>query len=300
MEQATSNKKKNVIIICIIVAVIVVAAIVGFNVYTNAQRQKEIEAAQAYIADTKAKFDGSTDRNEKLALINDLEQRQEQDTLAKTIENLNQEYASTIDSFKAFFIADYDQVIADHTLDVAVAAKADLETSKGKLAEYVVIIGNEGAVVLNEEDVKAYTDKINALISSYDTKIVEIVAAEEAAAKAEAERIAAEEAAAAQAEAERIAAEEAEKSKNSKKSDGNKSSGSGNSSDGESSSSSGGSGSSSGGSSSSNGGHGKIVRYSWAEDENGNEIPGTRTTFYEDGWAEDESGASGWIGDWIN
>ncbi len=273
------SKKKKIIIGVIVAAVILIAAFAGIYAYQQDQQQRAITAATAKIDATSVSFNESQDRTEKLKILQDAQKLYAEDSLAKISADLNDKYSSVIADFQTFFINDYEAVIKNNTIALDTATKADLEKCKSNLAACLNNIASEGAIVIVTDGGKAYTDQINALITSYDAKIAEIIVAEEAAAKAEAERIAAEEAA--KAEAERLAAEEEANKKNN-----NTSSNKNKSNSGSADSSNSGLGeSSSGGSSSSTRGHGRYEEI-WMIDENGNEMPGSRIRHYEDGWSE--------------
>lgn len=295
-----ANLKRNVIIAIGAIAIVVIASLLGFNAYTNHQQQLAVQASQTFISTTMEKFNTSEDRAEKMQMIIDLEKACNEDKMAKVFDYLQEDYAKNVEQMRIWFAGDYDSTVVKYTIDLNNATKEAIEEAKANLVKTLALIHDEADVsIANEETVKNYETKINDIIASYDAKIVEIIAAEEAAAKAEADRIAAEAAAAAQAEAEKAAAEEA---KNNKKNDSKSGESGSSSSNGGSGSSSGGGSSNSGGggssgNSSANDGHGRMTHSytSYEVDENGNKIPGSESTnfFYEDGWAYGEA-EGGW------
>ncbi len=206
MKKLLKNKKAMAIIIgAIAVVIISVASVYAVNTYNEYQRTQKIEASINEINEHYDEFQKETDRAKKLEILKSLEKEYDVYTEAtndECFEEVQDKYEYYIDLMETYFKEEYDKSIENYTLEKLdkIDDKDKISNYKKKLESLYTTIKNEENIVCSNKEVKSYKEKIDKLIDSYDERIKEIKEAEEAAAKAKAEK---------EAEEKRKAAEEA-------------------------------------------------------------------------------------------
>ena len=190
---------------------------VGINSYRIHEKQKQISDYEKQISQIHEIFLKKKEHSEKLdslkSFISEYEQYKKSD---KAISEITVKYEEELKTMKRYFTDEYDKILSDNTLENVheITDKNKISTTKTNLESLLKSIEAETGIVCTEKEVETYTQSVNKMIASYDTRIKEIeekeaeeAAAKKAAKEAEAKRIA-EEAAAAQAAQEAQAASE--------------------------------------------------------------------------------------------
>lgn len=283
MESSAPKSKKKFVMI-LIAALLIIAAVIGVFFYQNYQRQKELDAYTAGIKEYNDSFSDAEDRGEKIEILQNISgDFAAYSKTDKPLDEIIRQYNDGINAMKSYFTSEYEKTLSDNTLTnlEEMTDKESINAARDSLLALSETVTSETGIVCTEEEALAYTNSINALITSYEERIAAIEEQEQEEAEKKARKEAEEKAR--QEEAARQAAQTSQQSSGSGSSSGGNSSGS--------SSSGGSSGCSTSGGSSS-GGSASGGRYqtgtSWYESENGR----TEYQEYSDGsWtAQDEEG----------
>lgn len=210
MKKFNITKKGKVISGIIVAAILVIAVVVGINSYRIHEKQKQISDYEKQISKIHENFLKKKEHSEKLdslkSLISEYEQYKKSD---KAISEITVKYEEELKAMKRYFTDEYDKILSDNTLEKVneITDKNKISTTKTNLESLLKSIEAETGIVCTEKEAETYTQSVNKMIVSYDTRIKEIeekeaeeAAAKKAAEEAEAKRIA-EEAAAQAAQA---------------------------------------------------------------------------------------------------
>ena len=253
--KAFFEKHKRVLLwLSVAIAVVIVATAITF-ITLNIVKNNDIKKINIDIEAVYTSFENA-DETEKYNILIDFVADSESYSKYEQSEEV---YKNRISQMKDYFINSYETAIEEKTIVVSEdTTKEELSTVINNLNEVKKTIENNEII-----ETESFITEIDGLITTYNTKIAEIEAAEkaaeEAAKKAEEERLKKEAEEKAKQEAAKKAAEAKNNTSNS------------NSNNTENSNSD---------SSTPVFNPNKPYRYHWDVDENGNEIPGTRT--YDD------------------
>lgn len=206
MKKFNITKKGKVISGIIVAAILIIAVVVGINSYRIYEKQKQISDYEKQISKIHENFLKKKEHSEKLdslkSLISEYEQYKKSD---KAISEITVKYEEELQAMKRHFTDEYDKILSDNTLEKVneITDKNKISTTKTNLESLLKSIEAETGIVCTEKEAETYTQSVNKMIVSYDTRIKEIeekeaeeAAAKKAAEEAEAKRIAEEEAAA--------------------------------------------------------------------------------------------------------
>ena len=186
-----SNKK--VIIFIGIIIVIIAGSLLTYHFYQKQELQKSIDTAIAKIEKVEKEFNAKKSKEDKMLTLQSLLKEHEKYEKDKDMINeVDDEYHSTISNMQKVFIKEYDQKLKENTLNDLdkIDDKEKLINAKSSLEDVLKTIKSEKDVVANDTDIKKYGSKINTLTTSYTERIAKI---EEAEKKVEEERLAKEE-----------------------------------------------------------------------------------------------------------
>ena len=205
MKKFNITKKGKVIGVIIGVIVLVIAVMIGINTYRTYEKQKQIRNYEKQISQVQENFSKKKEHSEKLdslkSFIKDYEQYKKSD---KVINEITVKYEKEIETMQHYFTDVYDKTLSDNTLEKVneITDKNKISTTKTNLETLLKTIEDETVIVCTEKEAEVYSQSVNKIIASYDTRIkaIEQKEAEEAAAKKVAE----------EAEAKRVAEEAAQ------------------------------------------------------------------------------------------
>lgn len=172
---------------CILVGVIVVGgSVFAYQQYTEEQENNK---TMEQICSVQNDFSSNTEHNAKLNCLRQLtDEYNAYLANGKDNKQVIDSYTSNLNTMKQWFYTYYDQAITENTIiNLGEQGSIDaINESKTKLESIKTTINmdSQEGYVCTEEQLKAYNDKIDGIIASYNERIDAINA--EAAAQAEA------------------------------------------------------------------------------------------------------------------
>lgn len=162
MKKIKGNKK--ILISLIVLLSLFFVGIISIGV----KHQKEITSEINNINTTFETFNNEK-RDAQVEIYKETLKRYKDEKRKRLLE----EAKSTSNEMYSILISQYDKTIKDNTIaDVSKSKEDKLKTSKDSLNKLKTQIKDED--ILNEEHSKDYNDKIDALVSKYETKLKEI------------------------------------------------------------------------------------------------------------------------------
>lgn len=180
-----SIKIKIGIAIILILATTVIT-VYGYKVYINYKNQQKIAASLSEIMNIDKDFNNKTDRTKKLTILKNIKKEYSDCNKSKeTFNEVKTKYESEIKKMHQTFVKGYDEIITKNSIaDVSkINDKKVLNDDKTNLQNELKVITDEKGVVCDKKNALEYQNKINVLITSYDTRI-KAIEDDEAAAKA--------------------------------------------------------------------------------------------------------------------
>lgn len=201
------NKKKKTIFTILSALIVLAIAIAGFFYVKQQRYEQSINEKITAISDTSSGFQNA-ERSTKLTLLQELQKElKEYKESENPDEKVIGKYESEIASMKAYFVEEYNKVVADNTV-ADVDSITDAETVNKKstaLKELKTKLNTEKDIFFDNETATTLEKKIDDILLTY-TKRAEKIEADRIAAEkkaAEEKKKAEEKAAAEKAEAEK-------------------------------------------------------------------------------------------------
>lgn len=200
--------KKKIIVPIISILILTSLAVVGVTSYNNYQTEMTISALIESVQEKALDFDAETDRNIKLSILKEVRNEYiNYLALENGYTEVESIYETTVEKMEEIFKNEYTELITSNTIiDIETITDKEQLNKNIQILEDILSMIKEDEVC-DKKQMDSYENQIKELMDTYSNKVASIEA-EEAAKKAEEERLAQE--AAKKAEEERIAKEKAE------------------------------------------------------------------------------------------
>lgn len=150
---------------------------VGIFTYRWQDKQKQKEHLKSEITAIQENFTDTKEHADKLNILETLtKEYKEYKASEKADSEIAQKYEKAIESMKQYFLEEYEKTISENTIsDVGtIDDKEILRTTITNLQNLEQMIANEAEIVCDETTANNYKSEIEALISSYTSRIVEL------------------------------------------------------------------------------------------------------------------------------
>ena len=177
METNDFTKKKKIIAGIIGVGVFAIILAVGIFTYRWQDKQKQKEHLKSEITAIQENFTDTKEHTDKLNILETLtKEYKEYKASEKADSEIVQKYEKAIESMKQYFLKEYEKTISENTIsDVGtIDDKEILRTAITNLQNLEQMIANEAEIVCDETTANNYKSEIEALISSYESRIAEL------------------------------------------------------------------------------------------------------------------------------
>ena len=192
-------RKKKIIIVILLVSVFLLGLASHYG-YKEYQEKKEMERQEKLIQNNlnrieeiASTFESEEDYDKKLEYLKNAINEQEKYSKSKEVfKEVTDEWSVTVAGMKTYFNENYDTVISENTISNINETKDKnvIQTAIGNLSNLRGVLDTEGGFTCGEDELHNLHESIDDLLASYNQRLEQIKADEEAEKKAEEERLA--------------------------------------------------------------------------------------------------------------
>ena len=196
--------KKKKIIMAVVLVVAVLLGLASFYGYKEYQEKKEIERQKKliennlnHIEQVASTFENEEDYDRKLEHLKNAINEQEKYSKSKEVfKEVVDKWSVAVAGMKKYFNENYDTIISENTISNINETKDKnvIQNAIDNLSNLSDVLDVEGSLTCEEDKLHNLHESIDGLLASYNQQLEQIKADEEAAKKAEEERLAREKA----------------------------------------------------------------------------------------------------------